>query len=232
VPLSIKSRRVGDIAVVACTGRIIEGDEATALQRELVDVLSIDPRVVLDLRGVDYIDSSGLGLLVRFLNRSRAASGGLKLCAVPPRVSEVLRISNLAPVFETFPSEEEAVAAFYKSAAEAETAFRFHTSILCIDRSANVLAGIREVLGQAGYGAMSADNLPDALILMQATRPALVVVGAAIHRAAAAPGLDRFRKLLEGITVIELPEDFASQDAGEASRALVERVRAALTPSG
>jgi anti-anti-sigma factor len=207
----------------------VEGEESAALQREFVDTLSIDPRVVLDLGGVDYIDSSGLGLLVRFLNRSRAASGGLKLCAVPARVVEVLRITNLAPIFESFASEAEAVAAFYQSASEAETPFRFHTSILCIDRSANVLAGMREVLGQAGYGAMSADNLPDALILMQATRPALVVIGAAIHRAAGAPGMDRFKKLLEGIAVIELPEDFASQDAGEANRKLVEQVRAALT---
>ena len=84
------------------------------------------------------------------------------------------------------------------------------------------------MLGQAGYGAMSADNLPDALILMQATRPALVVIGAAIHRAPGT-GLDRFKRLLQGIVVIELPEDYAGQDAGEASGRLIDQVRAALT---
>ena len=227
--LSLKSRRVGDITIVTCSGRIVEGDESAALQQNLADILSRDPYIVLDLSGVDFIDSSGLGLLVRFLNRARTANGGMRLCRVPARVAEVLRITNLAPIFESFPSDAEAIAAFYQPATGSAASFKFNTEILCVDRSPNVLAGIREVLGQAGYGAMSADNLSDALILLQATRPSLLVIGADVRAAANTSTATRFNTLANACAVVELPLDFSQQDAGEAGRRLVDQVRAAMT---
>ena len=73
--LSLESRSVGDITVVTCRGRIIEGDEATALKQHLSD-LPPHPYFVLDLAGVDFVDSAGLGLLVRLLMNSRLRHGG------------------------------------------------------------------------------------------------------------------------------------------------------------
>jgi anti-sigma B factor antagonist len=232
VSLSIKTRRVGDITIVTCIGRIVEGEESAALQRDLAEILSRDPYIILDLAGVDFIDSSGLGLVVRFLNRARSAGGGLKLCAVPARVAEVLRITNLAPIFESWPTEAEAIAAFYQPTTASAASFKFNTGILCVDKSANVLAGIRELLGQAGYGAMSADNLSDALILLQSTRPSLVVIGADLRAASNTSTATRFNKLASGLSVVELPFDFSNQDAGEAGRRLVDQVRAVMGPAG
>src|SRR4051794_40859682 len=85
MPLSVQSRPVGDVTVITCRGRIIEGPESAALQ-EHVGVQSHDRCIVLNLCEVDFIDSSGLGLLVRLLTRCRAAGGDLKLCAVPGRI--------------------------------------------------------------------------------------------------------------------------------------------------
>ena len=100
MPLSLQSRRVGDITVVTCSGRIVEGDESATLQKHFDDLLPDDPYILLDLGGVQFIDSSGLGLLVRFLARTRTANGGLKLCAVPDTIAEVLRVTKLATIFE------------------------------------------------------------------------------------------------------------------------------------
>ena len=93
MPLSVQSRRVGDITVMMCRGRIVEGSESSALQQH-VGVPSQDPCIVLNLCDVDFIDSSGLGLLVRLLTRCRAAGGDLKLCAVPGRIDDRVALAR------------------------------------------------------------------------------------------------------------------------------------------
>jgi DNA-binding NtrC family response regulator len=104
--------------------------------------------------------------------------------------------------------------------------------VLVVDRSADVQAYIRELLAQAGYGALTAGNLPDALILMQATGPKLVVVGADLRSARGTPTAEKFNKLADAMTVIELPPGFAGHDAGEAGRLVLDRVRALASGGG
>src|ERR1041384_510397 len=99
--LSLRNRQVGDISVVTCTGRLIEGPEANALRQRLTDLLAFDPRVVLDLGGIDFIDSSGLGLLVRMLTRAQAQRGDIKLCAVPRELAKILKVTRLGALFDT-----------------------------------------------------------------------------------------------------------------------------------
>ena len=231
MPLSLQSRRVGDITVVTCSGRIVEGESA-ALHQHLEDLLPYDPYIILDIGDVDFIDSSGLGLLVRFLTRTRTANGSLKLCAVPERIGEVLRITKLGTIFESHASEAEAVSAFYQPEKSAAASFRFNTDILCVEKSADVLAYIRELLCQAGYGVMTASNLPDALILLQATRPKVVVIGAELHSAIGTRTAEAFNRLADRLSVVELPADFSSHDAGEAGRQLLDQVRAIMSTGG
>jgi len=84
------------------------------------------------------------------------------------------------------------------------------------------------VLGQAGHCVMTSDNLPDAVMLLRATRPKLIVIGADLRAAQNTPAADVFNSIAKGYPVIELPPDFSHRDAGEAARLLVEQVRGAL----
>ena len=86
---------MGEITVIACSGRLVEGAEAATLQDRLSALLPHAPRIVLNLAEVDFLDSSGIGLLVRFVVRTRRDGGDLKLCAVPPRITEVLKATRL-----------------------------------------------------------------------------------------------------------------------------------------
>ena len=95
-----------------------------------------------------------------------------------------------------------------------------------------MLAYIRELLGQAGYGVMTASNLPDALILLQATRPKVVVIGAGLHSAIGTRTAEAFNRLADRFSVVELPADFSSHDAGEAGHQLLEQVRAIMSTGG
>jgi anti-sigma B factor antagonist len=227
MPLSLHSRQIGDVTVVRCSGRIIEGPESAALKDHLAE-LSRDPFVVLNLGEVDFVDSSGLGLLVRLLTRSHAAGGDLKLCAVRPRIREVVRITRLDTLFELPASEDDAVQAFYRQTASKTTSRRLGTQILCVGRSADVQAYLRELLGAAGYGVMAVGNVADALTLAKATRPKLVVIAIDGSGASDTRVVETFRNLEPALATIALPADFSGHDAGEAGERLLNQVRTIL----
>ena len=224
MPLSFQGRSVGDITVVKCDGRIIEGAESAALRQHMNDLLPNAPWIVLHLGGIDFIDSSGLGLLVRILTRT--GQGNLKLCAVSARIADMLRITRLATVFDSYESEADAIAAFYDSAKRPDKSLPFlPANILCVEKSVDLLNYIGELLRQAGFRVITVDNLPDALILLKATRPKLVVVGAELRAAKDTWTAERFNELVDALPVIELPADFGTHDPSETGQQLLERVR-------
>ena len=233
MPLSLQSRQVGGITVVACSGRIVDGPEAAVLQQQLNDLLPERRYIVLDLAEVNSIDSSGLGLLVRLLTRVQSVHGDLKLCGVQSNIGELLRVTRLGTIFESHDTNAEAVAAFYQSAAAPRAPNRFDpVDILCVEKSLDLLAFVRELLMQAGYGVMTTDNLPDALTLLLATQPKLLVIGAELRAARATQTAKRFNELANAVLRVELPPDFSRVDAGRAADYLLAEVRAMMGDSG
>ena len=227
MPLSIDSHRAGEITVLTCKGRIVEGAEADSLQERLHDLMAEGPYVVLHLGGVDFIDSSGLGLLVRCLIRIESLHGLIRVCTASARVSEAFRMTGLNTLFKDFASEADAIAGFYDLASGTRAAIA-DANILCAEPSSDVLAYIGQVLRQAGYVVVSTTNLPDALTLLTATRPKVVVVGAALRALRDTQAAARFNTLADSLNVIELPAGFSGRDAGDAGRHLLEKVRAVL----
>jgi anti-sigma B factor antagonist len=225
--LSITERNIGEVTVLTCSGRIVEGDETQALDAKFAEAFSETPYIVLDLSQVDFLDSSGLGLLVRLLHRTRASAGDLKLCAVSRKIDTVLRATRLAGVFDLVPDVEAALAAFSRPAAVAAGSVR-PPEILCVDRSADVLAYLKELLRQAGYEAITSTNIPDALTLLRATQPKVVVVGATLRSHPATRASAAFAALSSARAVIDLPENFSIDDAGNLAHQLIEQVRSKM----
>jgi CheY-like chemotaxis protein/ABC-type transporter Mla MlaB component len=184
--------------------------------------------VVLQLAEVDYIDSSGLGTLVRMSGILRAAGGSLKLCRVSPVVLQVLQVTKLLNILPAHSSEEEAIEAFYRrSPHEATDSSR--TMIVCIDTSRDLLAYVRALLTSSGYEVHTASNPADAKILVNAIRPKVVVCGAGML------GLPMGEALVDGlrqksnVQILRLPPDFSTAEAGQAGMDLVNRVQSLLT---
>jgi anti-sigma B factor antagonist len=116
--LKLNIRRLPDgIVVVDCAGRILFGEEAAELRERVKALLTRDSRVVLNLAEVTYIDSGGLGTLVALYTTSQNAGASIKLARLTKRVGDLLQVTKLVTVFEVYPTEEEAVAAFQKGAA-------------------------------------------------------------------------------------------------------------------
>jgi anti-sigma B factor antagonist len=228
VPLSLDHRRVGDVYVVSCAGRIVEGDESLALHKLIDGLLPFGHFIILHVGEVDFVDSSGLGLLVRYAARLRNMHGKLTLCAPSPKMMTLLNVTRLVDVFEIHDAEGAAIAESHTAAASVNGPAFGGPDVLCIATSVDVQAYLRELLGHAGFRVLTAGNLPDAVVLMQARRPPLVVVADGMRRAPATSAGEKFNRLAEAASVIELPPDFHHLDAAGAGAALLDRVRAVL----
>jgi anti-sigma B factor antagonist len=115
--LKIDTRQADRVTIVSCQGRIVFGEEATAMREELKQILSSTRQVVLNLSGVSYIDSGGLGTLVGVYSSARASGADIKLTGLGQRLRDVLQITKLVTVFEVYDTEQEAIGAFHRGAA-------------------------------------------------------------------------------------------------------------------
>jgi anti-sigma B factor antagonist len=106
--LRITSESSGDACVLRCEGRITLGEGSVALRDAARGALRDGAKlVVLDLGGVDYVDSSGIGELVSAYTTARNSEANLVLARLPKRVSDLLRITKLLTVFQVFDSAQE-----------------------------------------------------------------------------------------------------------------------------
>jgi anti-sigma B factor antagonist len=101
-----------DTTLVECSGRIVLGDESANFRHLVEDLLTECKQIVLDLGEVTYIDSTGLGVLVGLLNSAQKAGGNIKLAQLKPRLIDVLGVTKLMTLFQTFDRAEDAVNSF------------------------------------------------------------------------------------------------------------------------
>jgi anti-sigma B factor antagonist len=114
VNLKMETRLADGITIISCQGRILFGEEAAALRQELKHALGANPRVILNFSGVSYIDSGGLGTLVGVYSSARSAGADIKLAGIGQRMRDLLQVTKLVTVFETYDSEQQAMTAFGK----------------------------------------------------------------------------------------------------------------------
>ena len=116
--LKITNHEVDGVEVLALDGRIVLGEETVALREKVKGLLAEGKKkILLDLKNVSMIDSSGLGALVGVHSSAKSAGATLRLCNLGSRTNELLQMTRLLTVFEVSNSEAEAVSAMSKSAA-------------------------------------------------------------------------------------------------------------------
>ena len=114
--LALATRTTDGIVVLDCSGRIVSGEESSLLRATVKKAISDNPRILLNLGEVDYIDSAGLSTLVALRTTALNAGGAMKLTNLTKRVSDLLQITKLLTVFDVYNSEAEAVESFRKAA--------------------------------------------------------------------------------------------------------------------
>lgn len=105
--LNVQVKNVEDATVVSCRGRLVYREEAAALSHAVAETQP--GMLVLDLAGVEAIDSAGLGELVAVLQMTQARGGSLKLAGPTMRVRSLLQLTNLTSILEVYSSLDEAL---------------------------------------------------------------------------------------------------------------------------
>jgi anti-sigma B factor antagonist len=115
--LTANVRHFGDVAVVDLNGRITLGESTGMLRQNLQQLLAQGTKkIVLNLAGVTYVDSAGLGELVGIYTTAKNQGGGVKLLNLQKKMSDLMQITKLHTVFESFDDEQKAVNSFAQSA--------------------------------------------------------------------------------------------------------------------
>jgi len=111
--LNIQERRVNEVTVADLSGKITIGEGSVQLREKVRDLLDEgSKKILLNLRDVSYVDSSGIGELVSSYTTLNSHGGKLKLLNLTKKLQDLLMITKLLTVFETFDDETEAVNSF------------------------------------------------------------------------------------------------------------------------
>ena len=111
--LSIKERQSGGVTILDLAGKITIGEGSVQLREEVRKLLEAGTKnILLNLGDVAYVDSSGIGELVSSYTTTSNQGGHLKLLNLTKKIQDLLMITKLLTVFETFDNEDAAVASF------------------------------------------------------------------------------------------------------------------------
>jgi len=115
--MKIDERSVGDVVVITIEGDITLKGGDVQVKDKVQSLLQQGRRkLVIDLGGVSYVDSAGLGQLVQVYATTTRLDGRVKLIRLTKRLRDLLVLTRLATVFDTYDTEAEAIAAFESAA--------------------------------------------------------------------------------------------------------------------
>jgi len=111
--MTITERKSGDVTVLDVEGKILLGEGDVQLKRKIDELIERnETKLLLNLANVPYMDSGGLGEIVRSYTTVKRAGGDLKLLNATKRISDLLTITKLITVFEIFEDEAAAVKSY------------------------------------------------------------------------------------------------------------------------
>ena len=111
--MKVKTRMEGDVAIISVSGKLMGGPESDTLRNEIKNLIDDgSKKFVVDLKGVPWINSTGLGALMAVYTSIQRSEGVLKLCHVSDRIQSLFMITKLLTIFDTYPTESEAIESF------------------------------------------------------------------------------------------------------------------------
>jgi anti-anti-sigma factor len=220
--LSLDSRHCGKVFVIRCAGRIVTGEEIIMLEACINRGLLESSRIVVQAGEVTRVDSTGMGLLVRFLSHSRNRGGDLRLAAPPAFLVNLLQLTKLTTIFRIYDSEEEAIVSFLKDPALSHTpGVKAGPVVLFVDQSPDLCAFVRTLLQHHGYEVLSTCHMHDAKTLLSAAEVDYIILGPDGSSRPADSAAASLKSLAPKASTILLQKDFKHGDAEQAGMELL-----------
>jgi anti-sigma B factor antagonist len=111
--MKLSTRKIGEVNIIDVDGKILLGEGDTEIKQAVDNLLKHgNKKVILNLAKVPYLDSAGLGEIIRCFTALRKSGGYFKLLSPNKRIIDLLSITKLLNVFDCFESESSAVASF------------------------------------------------------------------------------------------------------------------------
>ncbi len=220
--LSLDSRSCGRVYVIKCSGKIIAGEESRTLEAALTRTLQDSNRVVLNVADVTRVDSSGMGLMVRFLCRIKNNGGDFRLAGPQPFLRSLLEMTKLVSIFRVYDTEEEAIVSFLKEpAVPSKDTPPAGPLVLFLDQSLDLCAFVRKLLNGHGYEVVTTSRLHDAKLLAGAADLSYVVLGPECANLPCDVVTAALQPLVGKAKFVHLGSDFVIDDAGKAASDLL-----------
>jgi anti-sigma B factor antagonist len=121
--LKLTSHEVDGVSIVALDGRIVLGEESTALREKFKSLIAAGKqKIVMNMDNVTYIDSAGLGTLIAAHVSAKTKGASVRLCHLGKKFHEVLQITKLLTVFDVYDTQAAAVSSFARAGSGAVAA--------------------------------------------------------------------------------------------------------------
>ncbi len=225
MPLILHSRHLGNVYIIQCKGRIAMGDEVKAMDAELRLCTREFTRVVLNVAEIERLDSTGIGLLVRYATNLHKSGGDIRLAAPPAFVVTLLNLANLSRFLRVFDTEEEAILSFL--AHQPSHKIEKHgTRVIFFDQSPDLCAFVRAVLTEHGFDVQWTCNFGDAKILLRVEDVDYILAGPGTPQLSSEAALRGLSAVSPRATALHLAAGFKTQDAHEATEALLHLLKA------
>ena len=115
VTIKMTDREVDGVSVVTLDGRIVLGEESNTFREKLKSLLAEGTKkIVLNMAGIKYVDSAGLGTLVAAHVSAKTQGASVRLCNLGEKFHEVMQITRLLTVFDVYDTEAAAVSSFQR----------------------------------------------------------------------------------------------------------------------
>jgi anti-sigma B factor antagonist len=101
--------KIGDVTVVELAGEQLDASNAKEFKQDIAPVIGANPKMVLDLGRLRFVDSSGLGAILSCLRQLTAAGGDLKLCGLSKPVRALFELVRMHRIFDIYGTRDEAV---------------------------------------------------------------------------------------------------------------------------
>jgi anti-sigma B factor antagonist len=226
--LSLDSRHCGTVYVIRCTGRIVAGEEVGVLEASITHGLREFIRIVLHCGDVSRVDSTGLGLLVRFLSHTRNHGGDFRLAALPPFMGNMLQMTKLDSLFRIYDSEEEAIVSFLQEPKASNPDASVGPVVLFVDQSPDLCAFVRTLLHHHGFEVLSTSRIHDAMTLLTAAKFDYIVLGPHSSHFSSDNVVGSLKTIAPAVATVLLESGFEHEDPEQAELELLQMMRDAL----
>ena len=219
--LGVETRTAGNFVVVRCQGRIVAGEEVIALEEKIKAAFDERMDVAVNLVAVQMLDSSGLGALVRLVSLARMGHRQFRLCCLPAPVQRLLEMTKLRPIFDLYETEEAALSSSETEPRQQHQQKNAHTKLVCVDASRNLLSYLENMLKAEGFQVSTANNYPDAMLLLKSPSTRMVLFGPNELTCAYASSTQALRSLVPDTPIVMVQE---KEDAAEMAAAILKEI--------